>query len=606
MRPVSSSDSAARTARFDRWFDFPRATTPSVAHDGRTVYLLSDRAGHPQAWQVGSDGGEPTLYFGGPERVGRVAPRPDGPGAVVPVDRGGNEHYQLVLTDPAGRAVRALTDNPQRIHSPGAWSEGGVYYFTSNERDVRFFDVYRVDTHAALAPALLRAEDALVDVVDAREDRVLLVRSNTNLDRDLLLREGGRETNLLPHDQEVLVTDAALAPDRVYLAANPDREFAALLSVHPHGGAPETLASFDGDLERLVIDRYGRNALLAWNDRGYSRLVVFEPSTGHRREVELPVRGVVGTLATAPDGERFYFDLSAPTLGTEVFSLDARTGEVRALSRASRPFPGTPVPAQLGSARASDGLEIPFWWYEPAVPPRGTVVYVHGGPEAQARPSYLPLFGLLLEEGFRLIVPNVRGSLGYGKTYLHLDDVRLRMDSVRDLKEVVEAVRAGRTKVPSGSLGRIGVIGGSYGGFMVLSSISTYPELFDAAVDVVGISNFVTFLERTGPWRRKVREDEYGSLERDREFLRSISPLHHADRIGTPLLVVHGENDPRVPLFEAEQIVTALRSRQVPVELLTFPDEGHGLVRRANQRVAYVRATEFFAHHLASSAPGAP
>lgn len=595
---MNGPDGSARSERFDRWFDFPRASGPSVAHDGRTVYLLSDRAGHPQAWQVGSEGGEPTLFFGGTERVGRVAPRPDAPGAVVAVDRGGNEHYQLLLADPSGRVVRTLTHEPQRIHSPGAWAERGVYYFASNERDVRFFDVHRVDTHSAAPSSLVRAEDALVDVVDAREDRVLLFRSNTNLDRDALLREGSRESNLLPHTGEVVVFDGALAPDRVYLAGNPEREFAALLAVPPHGQSPETLASFDGDLERLVVDRAGDRLLLDWNDRGFSRLVLFEPGSGRRREVELPVPGVVGGLASAPDGGRFYFDLSAPTLGTEVFSLEAATGVARPLSRAARPFPGPRVPAQLASVRASDGLDVPFWWYEPASLPRGTIVYVHGGPEAQARPSFQPLFGFLLEEGFRLVVPNVRGSAGYGRTYLHLDDVRRRMDSVRDLKEIVDALRAGRTPIPPGSLGRIGVVGGSYGGFMVLSSISTYPKLFSAAVDVVGIANFVTFLERTGPWRRKVREDEYGSLERDREFLESISPVHHADRIVSPLLVVHGENDPRVPLFEAEQIVAALRRRDVPVELLTFADEGHGLVRRPNQRSAYVRAVEFFAEHL--------
>ena len=144
----------------------------------------------------------------------------------------------------------------------------------------------------------------------------------------------------------------------------------------------------------------------------------------------------------------------------------------------------------------------------------------------------------------------------------------------------------------------MGVVGGSYGGFMVLSALATYPEIWSAGVDIVGIANFVTFLERTGPWRRKVREDEYGSLERDREFLESISPLHHVDQIRTPLLVVHGANDPRVPIYEAEQIVAALTERKVPVEFLRFENEGHGLVRRENQVTAYGRAAEFFVQHL--------
>jgi dipeptidyl aminopeptidase/acylaminoacyl peptidase len=215
----------------------------------------------------------------------------------------------------------------------------------------------------------------------------------------------------------------------------------------------------------------------------------------------------------------------------------------------------------------------------------------------------LPILAFLAEEGFRLLVPNVRGSLGYGRTYVHLDDVRLRMDSVRDLQDLVGSDRATQPSRPDRSYG---VIGGSYGGFMVLAALTTYPELWAAGVDIVGIANFITFLERTGAWRRKVREDEYGSLERDREFLRSISPLFQADRIVAPLLVIHGANDPRVPIHEAEQIVAALQARHVPVELLRYENEGHGLVRRENQVEAYSRAADFFDRHLIKGGTDSP
>jgi dipeptidyl aminopeptidase/acylaminoacyl peptidase len=177
---------------------------------------------------------------------------------------------------------------------------------------------------------------------------------------------------------------------------------------------------------------------------------------------------------------------------------------------------------------------------------------------------------------------------------VHLDDVRQRMDSVRDLRDLVRALSTEGKMAP----GRIGIMGGSYGGFMVLAAITSYPNLWGAAVEFYGISNFVTFLEQTGPWRRKVREAEYGSLERDREFLEAISPIHHVDRIRTPLLVAHGQNDPRVPIVEAEQIVEALRKRNVPVEFLRFENEGHGFTRIENQVESYGRAEEFFARHL--------
>lgn len=597
--------STAATASFDRWFGYPRASAPTVAFDGGTVYVLSDRGGIPHAWAVPRDGGTPVAFWGGSERVAQVVPRPNAPGAIVSVDRGGNEHFQLLLVDGEGRTVRPLTDAPERIHRAGAWNEKGAFFFTANSRDVRFFDVYRVDPHTATPPAVVRAEDALVDLVDAKDDRVLLLRSNTNIDRDILLREGSLETNLLPHDGEVAVFDVAFGQDGVLAAANPDRELAALVALGREGHGPELLLAFDGDVERVAVDRSGRSVCLTYNDRGRSRLVLYDRATAEAREVGLPCVGVIGTIVADPRGEGFFFDLSSTELGTEVFAVEGSSATVRQLTRSPQRFPGAPVRATEVEVVASDGLRVPSWWYEPPVPAKGTVVHVHGGPEVQARPAFSPLYGFLLEQGYRIVAPNVRGSMGYGRTYVHLDDVRRRMDSVRDLFEVVEALRAGRTPVPVGPAGRIGVMGGSYGGFMVLASITTYPELFDAAVDIVGIANFVTFLEKTGPWRRKYREDEYGSLEHDRAFLESISPLHRADRIVTPLMVVHGQNDPRVPLYEAEQIVRALRGRGVAVDFLAYDNEGHGLVRRENQREAYVRAAAFFDEHLARASEAA-
>jgi dipeptidyl aminopeptidase/acylaminoacyl peptidase len=189
---------------------------------------------------------------------------------------------------------------------------------------------------------------------------------------------------------------------------------------------------------------------------------------------------------------------------------------------------------------------------------------------------------------------NVRGSTGYGKAYSHLDDKSLRLDSVRDVAAAVEWLRSRTDAIPD----KVGVMGQSYGGFMTLASIAFHPDLWAAAVDVVGIANFVTFLERTGPWRRKIRSDEYGFLETDRDMLERISPLNHVDKIVTPLFVLHGRNDPRVPLFEAEQITSALEHRGQVVELRVFDDEGHGLSKRKNRIDGYAEATRFLVRHL--------
>jgi dipeptidyl aminopeptidase/acylaminoacyl peptidase len=219
---------------------------------------------------------------------------------------------------------------------------------------------------------------------------------------------------------------------------------------------------------------------------------------------------------------------------------------------------------------------------------------VHGGPEGHFRPTWQPVVQYLVSAGFAVLAPNVRGSTGYGKAYGHLDDVRLRMDSVADLAHAAAWLRETGRADPA----RIAVYGGSYGGFMVLAALTTYPDLWAAGVDLVGIANFVTFLENTGPWRRHLRESEYGSLEHDRDFLESISPVHKVDRIRAPLLVIHGANDPRVPISETEQMVARLRDLGRPVEFLRLDDEGHQISKLKNKLQAYPLAARFLAQHL--------
>jgi dipeptidyl aminopeptidase/acylaminoacyl peptidase len=222
------------------------------------------------------------------------------------------------------------------------------------------------------------------------------------------------------------------------------------------------------------------------------------------------------------------------------------------------------------------------------------VVHVHGGPESQAQPIFSPVIQYLVDHGYAVLTPNVRGSTGYGRTYTHLDDVEKRMDSVADLEAAVRWLRQ------SGQIDgkRIAVMGGSYGGFMVLAALTTYPDLWAVGVDIVGVANFETFLRNTGAYRRHWRIPEYGDPDKNADLFRRISPIHHVDKIQAPLMVVHGDNDPRVPLSETEQIVAALESRGVPVQFIHFDDEGHGVIKLKNKLVAYPAIGEFLDKHL--------
>lgn len=216
------------------------------------------------------------------------------------------------------------------------------------------------------------------------------------------------------------------------------------------------------------------------------------------------------------------------------------------------------------------------------------MVLIHGGPESQSVLSFNPVVQGLAAAGFAVVVPNVRGSTGYGKRYAALDDTTRRLDSVRDLAAVHDWL-------PTGGLDsrRATLWGGSYGGYMVLAGLAFQPELWAAGVDIVGISDLVTFLENTSDYRRRHREREYGSLEHDREFLAAASPLRSAEAITAPLFVIHGRNDPRVPVSEAEQLSASLRRRGVRCEMVIYEDEGHGLARLENRLDAYPRALEF-------------
>ena len=248
------------------------------------------------------------------------------------------------------------------------------------------------------------------------------------------------------------------------------------------------------------------------------------------------------------------------------------------------------VTAETTQIESFDGEQIPLFVYRPSAghsrPP--VVVMVHGGPEAQATLAFNPMVQSLVGVGYAVVVPNVRGSTGYGKRYAALDDTTRRLDSVRDLAAVHDWLATAGLDAD-----RAALWGGSYGGYMVLAGLSFQPELWAAGVDIVGVSDLVTFLENTSDYRREHREREYGSLTRDREFLAAASPLRHADSIRAPVFVVHGRNDPRVPVSEAEQLATNLRQRGVRCDLLIYDDEGHGLARLANRLDAYPRAVAF-------------
>jgi dipeptidyl aminopeptidase/acylaminoacyl peptidase len=550
----------------ERYLQIRAATVAGHLPSGELGYL-ADVTGLLQLWRVAPDGIHEQLTFAG-ERVTAALPSPSEERWVIARDAGGNERHALFAFDPAGGPELALSGDPDAIHVPGAFSpDGAEVAFTHTGRNSVDFDVAVVAVDGGGRRELAQP-GGWSHVVDWSERGILVQRANTPFDHDLFLvdPESGLLTHLTPHDGEV--------------ACDAGGEFARLALLRD-GEEPELLTPDDGDVESVALD--ASRARRAWTiNRGGESEVWLD---GVRVE-GLP-GGVVSALAFAPDGSL------TVTAGPPDDSTDVWTA-APAVTRRTRSAVGgldragfvSPV---LEEVESFDGRRIPYLRFGPAGRP--ALCWVHGGPESQFRPQMAPVIQYLCAQGITVAAPNVRGSTGYGRTYHHLDDVERRLDSVSDLAALGRALAA-----DSGA--PVGVMGGSYGGYMTMAAITEHPELWACAVNIVGIVNFVTFLERTGAYRRALREAEYGSLERDRAFLESISPIRKIDRIACPLLVIHGANDPRVPVSEAEQVVAALQARNAPVEYLRYEDEGHGITRLPNRLDCYPRVAAFLQRHL--------
>jgi dipeptidyl aminopeptidase/acylaminoacyl peptidase len=597
---------------FARYMNIRQSFAPLYSPDGTRLLFLSNITGVPQVWSQDLDGGWPRQLTYDSERVSVVFQSGDGR-IIFAMDDGGNEHDALFLMSPDGATVTPLTSDPSSIHRPGPWSpDGRRVVYAVNDRDRRYFDLYLLDFTGGDTPEPLlihRSDHTNVPGCWTPDGRGIVIRRwDTPSNHDLLLLdlETGDLVHLTPHEGNVRYLDAGFSPDRrsLYVTTDNDRDFLTPARLDVETRSLDLLDETPWDAECLSLSPEGTRLAYAHNVDGYSRLRVWDLIEGrHLPDPELEA-GVIqaglagGALSWSPDGERIAFTYHSPTRHMDVWTYAPRSGDLRRVTFSpdgAIPRDSYAVPETI-RYESFDGLQIPALYYRP----RGVadklpvVVRVHGGPEGQSRPIFDAMTQYFVNRGYAVLLPNVRGSTGYGTVYSHLDDVRRRMDSVRDLAACVDWLIAHGDADPA----RIAVMGGSYGGFMTLAAVTNYPELWAAGVDIVGIANWRTFLENTGPFRRKHREAEYGNLEEDGEFLDEISPIHKADAIRAPMIILHGANDPRVPVGESEQIVSILREREVPVVYHRYPDEGHGLVKLHNKVHGYTAIGEFLDTHV--------
>jgi dipeptidyl aminopeptidase/acylaminoacyl peptidase len=549
-----------------------QATPLSFSPDGKELLVASNLPGTTQLFVLP---GMRQVTFDEEAVTGQFLP--DGR-ILVERDAGGNERTQLYVGDePLVVDLRFKHDTPH--------AAGRTLAYSTNRRNGVDFDVVARDLESGEERTF--AFEGYVAVVAISPDgrRIVADRAGERSgDNDLYLCDlgTGEITLMTPHEEPAEYVTPVFRGDELVWASNQGRDTLAV------GGIESRW-----DLT-CAADPAGRSLLVVANEDGYSRLTLHPGG-----DVPLPGRGVVGSTVFSPDGSRLAYGFSSPTQPADVYVFELDTGETQRLTTSST-TPAGLVEPKLHRFESFDGESIPVFLFSPVGEgPFPVVVMVHGGPEAQWVPewhvNYVPLAQHLVSRGCAVAVPNVRGSTGYGKRYEHLDDIALRLDSVRDLAALHHWL-AERREI-DGS--RAVLYGRSYGGYMVLAGLAFQPQLWAAGIESVGISNLVAFLENTSPYRRAVREREYGSLERDRGFLVEASPITHVDSMRAPLFIQHGANDPRVPLAESEEIARVLREKGIRCELVVYPDEGHSIAKLSNRIDSFTRAVAFLDEVLA-------
>jgi len=604
------------TYDIERYLNIRSAYGASFGPDGERLSFLMDTTGTSQVWTLETPRGWPEQRTFYDERVTFASWSPERPELIFGMDEGGNERAQLFRLDAETGAIENLTAMPDAKHRWGGWSHDGERFaFTSNRRDESVFDIYVQGRDEAGEDATLVYEgDGWLSLAGWSPDdsRLLVSQAYSNFDQDLYVLDLETDEptleHLTPHEGDVRYGSASWAPDSegIYLVTdegNADTLYLAYLDLE--SGDLETVIDGDGwNVDGIALDDETGRFVCSRNVEGYTELTVGEFDADDPAEYDefpdpdLP-GGVAGGVSFDPDAERFAISTTGDTVNTNVFVVEVETGAAERWTDA--PTAGIPREtfddSNLVSVESFDELEVPGFLTLPGDHEEGetpVIVDIHGGPESQRRPSFSSVKQYFTDRGYAYFEPNVRGSSGYGADYAALDDVEKRMDSVADIEACVEWLQDHPAIDPD----RIVAKGGSYGGFMVLAALTEYPDLWAAGIDVVGIANFVTFLENTGDWRRELREAEYGSLAEDRDFLEEISPINNVEQIEAPLFVLHGENDPRVPVGEAEQIVEEVRTHGVPVRKLIFEDEGHGFSKLDNRIEAYSEIADFLDEHV--------
>ena len=612
---VSGDPGLAGSERPDisRYLNVRTVSATTLSPDGARMSYLTGITGQPQLWASDTRTGRASQLTFLESSVTFQEWSPTGEWIAYGTDRGGNEREGFYLITPDGLRETELLPPSDAFRQWGGWSPNGRRVaFASTERNGEDFDIYVMDvasdgTHGQ-PRRVLEGRGGLY-VVSWRPDGGALVLSQARgeADNDVALLDiaTGRLDTLFKPVDAASYNGFEWAPDGsgFYVATNQDRDLAGLAFRDARTRKLRWVDTATSEVEGVAISHDGR--WLAWtrNENGYSSLHVRDLTTGRavpQQAGSLP-RGIYSVRFAARE-PLLGVQVSGPQVPGDAWMLDPRTGKATRVSESATGGLDASrfVVPEAHSFRSWDGETIHGLLYIPRGLPPGArppvVLGVHGGPTSQARPGYSAAFQYLLSRGIAVFDLNFRGSTGYGKRFTRLDNGRLRPNAVKDMPAALDwLATTGRVDAS-----RAAVMGGSYGGYMTFAALTQHPDRFRSGVGFVGVSNWVTALEGASPQLKASDRIEYGNIDdpRDREFFTEISPITHVKNVRAPLMVLHGANDPRDPVTEADQLVAAIRAQRGEVEYLRFPDEGHGIRKLSNRITAYRRIATFLERTL--------
>ncbi len=604
---------AALAASAERYNNFRRAGFVDWSPVRREMLISTRFADTPQLHLVKMAGGARTQMTFYPDAVVRAQYQPTtGKFFIFSKDVGGGEFFQIYRYDLDSGEITLLTDGKSRNVGP-IWSYAGdKIAYGSTRRDGKDVDVWEMD------PAQPKSDHLLAQltgggwqVLDWSPDgRKLVLEEAVSANESYLWiadAASGEKTLVTPKGgaEKISYSDARFSKDGkgIYTTTDKDSEFHRLAYIDLASGQHTYLTpNIPWDIDEFDLSDNGKMLAFVANEDGFGTLHIMNTATGKERPLPNVPKGVVSDVRWQKNSRDLGFDLDSAKSDSDVYSLDAITGKVERWTESESGGLNTSQfsAPELIHWKSWDGRSISGFLYRPAAKfsgKRPVIINIHGGPEGQSRPGFLGRNNYYLKElGAAIIYPNVRGSSGYGKTFLALDNGMQREGSYKDINSLFDWIET----QPDLDSKRVLVTGGSYGGFMTLAVATNYNDRICCSVDVVGISNLVTFLQNTSGYRQDLRRVEYGD-ERDpkmREFLQQISPMTKAKNVTKPMFIVAGKNDPRVPESESRQMVNTVRQNGTPVWYLMAKDEGHGFRKKKNQDYQFYATVMFVREYL--------